>query len=565
MATEVERATACAPPMRMLLYSVAAALNNVAFGYDVGVISGSLSDMASTLSLSTFQQEMATSGLNFVSGLGALLVSGNLLDRLGRKPTLLIASLLLLVGSVVVACANSFGVLLLGRALQGLGSGSGWCACTVYITEVAPTEWRGALVAVSDIGINAGILLGYALDRAVNLSLPEQPELRWRIAMGLAAALPLLYICCCHPVLPESPRWLMLAGRETEATLALRRISGLRDEADATPRVQRELAAMRTSLSQRREVTWSKALWPESRRSRRLVVIAMLLGLAQQLTGTEAILYYTPRILNQCPGEGERASAGGGGAIALIEGGGGGAMASVERGGECTSAETIFLVSLGVGLSKLFGELVAAAVVERTGRRAALTTSNLLVSLAVFAIALKFACDWPAEVGAVALSLVMLLFSLGPGPLTWVVINEVLPLALRAKVVAIALLCNRVGSGTIALTFLSLKEAVGVVAAFSLYGALGLLVTCFYHFCVPDVTGQALEQNEDTPEVEAVGGADGGVVSAAPPQPSCPCPSLVAACSCAADGLADAACACSPSHVVTAPSRRGGGWTSLVD
>ena len=156
----VHSARSATPPLRVALVACAAALTNVAFGYDVGVISGSLSDMAGSLSLSTFEQEAATSGLNFVSGLGALLVSGNLMDRLGRRTTLLIASALLLFGSVLVTGATSFGLLLLGRALQGLGAGSGWCACTVYITEVAPTEWRGALVSISDIAINVGILLG---------------------------------------------------------------------------------------------------------------------------------------------------------------------------------------------------------------------------------------------------------------------------------------------------------------------------------------------------------------------------------------------------------------------
>ena len=96
----------------------------------------------------------------------------------------------------------------------------------------------------------------------------------------------------------------------------------------------------------------------------------------------------------------------------------------------------------------------------------------------------------------VAASQVMLIFSLGPGPLTFVVVNEMLPLALRGKVVALSLLLNRFASGSIALTFLSLKEAIGVFAAFSLYAGLGLCVTVFYHLCVPNATGKALEDNE---------------------------------------------------------------------
>ena len=125
--------------------------------------------MATSLNLSTIEQEAATSGLNFVAGAGALLMSGNLLDLLGRKATLLAASVLLLVGAAVVSLAQNFPVLLLGRALQGLGSGCGWCACSVYITEIAPPAYRGSLVAISDIAINVGILLGYAVDRMINV------------------------------------------------------------------------------------------------------------------------------------------------------------------------------------------------------------------------------------------------------------------------------------------------------------------------------------------------------------------------------------------------------------
>mgnify|MGYP002633359429 CR=1 FL=1 len=136
-------------PWRCLLLAAAAAANNVAFGYDVGVVSGSLRDMGDSLDLTTFQQEMATSGLNFVSGFGALVVSGNVLDVIGRRKTLLVAAGLLLVGSLVVSASQSFAVLLLGRSLQGLGSGCSWCACSVYITEIAPPAYRGAFVAIS--------------------------------------------------------------------------------------------------------------------------------------------------------------------------------------------------------------------------------------------------------------------------------------------------------------------------------------------------------------------------------------------------------------------------------
>ena len=106
-------------------------------------------------------------------------------------------------------------MLLLGRALQGLGSGCSWSASSVYITEIAPPAYRGALVAISDIAINVGILLGYAVDRVINLTIVSA-SVRWRVAMGLSVIVPLTY-GVLYPLVPETPRLLTMHGKRTEA------------------------------------------------------------------------------------------------------------------------------------------------------------------------------------------------------------------------------------------------------------------------------------------------------------------------------------------------------------
>lgn len=447
---------------RVFLAAALAAINNLAFGYDVGVISGSLADMASTLDLSTFEKEAATSGLNFLAGFGALLISGNLLDRLGRRATLLISSLLLLLGAAVVCLAQDFGVLLLGRVLQGLGSGCSWSACSVYITEIAPKQYRGALVAMADISINVGILIGYGLDYAVNKSV-DDANVRWRVAMAFSASMPLLYTLL-YPWVPETPRWLVMRGRDEEAAVVMRWFTGL-GEAEAAEAV----ASIAAAASGERDVSWAGLL---DRRAvpPGLLLLTCFLGLGQQLTGTEAILYYTPSIVNECP------------------------QGAIDPPAGCTATDAVFLINLSVGGCKLVGELVAVALVESAGRRRTLVASNLLVSALVFTIALKFLLGWSTLAGAVSLCLVMLFFSLGPGPLTFVVVNEIVPLQLRGRLVALSVFFNRLGSGTIALTFLSLEGSVGAFAAFSLYAALGVGVTAVYWLAVPDMKGKSLEE-----------------------------------------------------------------------
>lgn len=161
---------------------------------------------------------------------------------------------------------------------------------------------------------------------------------------------------------------------------------------------------------------------------------------------------------------------------------------------------------------------MAAALVDTLGRRSTIIWSNLALSAFTALIGLRFLFHWPVSASAAALCLAMLSFSLGPGPLTFVVISEMLPLHLRAKVVSLSVFCNRVGSGTIALTFLSLKCAIGPAAAFGLYAAVGLVVTAFYYTSVVESTGLSLE--EATAPEPALLSARSRLSDAPPPEPA---------------------------------------------
>jgi sugar porter (SP) family MFS transporter len=451
-------------------------LCNTAFGFDIGVVSGSLADLSSSLNLSRIEEEAATSGLNFFSGIGAIFVSATLLDWIGRRRTLLAAAVLLAAGSAMVASAPSFVFLLLGRALQGLGSGCSIVASSVFITELAPTKFRGALVAVADVAINFGILLGYVADYAVKRSTEGHPSAHWRTSMALTTVMPLCY-CLAYPFIPESPRWLAAQGgrRDREALAVLERgyTAGDHPPALALERIKRAIAAESPPC-------WRRLLCPPAG-ARMQIVLALALGLAQQLTGTEAILYYAPTILKNL------------------------------------SEQWQFVANLGIGCSKFVGELVAALIVERVGRKAPIVGGNLVLALAVFGLAMSLdgsdvggsnhsnhsnhskapaaAAATPASALSIGLlCLMMFAFSLGPGPFTWVVVNEMTPYAARSRTVAASVLVNRLASGTVALTFLSLEHTLGVTHTFFMYGGIGLAVTLFYAMVVKDSTGIVLEQ-----------------------------------------------------------------------
>ena len=196
---------------------------------------------------------------------------------------------------------------------------------------------NGALVSLADVAINFGILLGYATDGIVDAAVASNnPSMRWRVAIGLSAGFPLAFVMC-YPLLPETPRWLVMTGREVEAAEALRRLEpGLSDQG-----IEVATDNIRASLSDAapRGESWLSAMGvgPDATKAtRRRVAIALSLAAVQQLVGSEAILYYSPTILRQC-----------GPTLRAIN--------SSQEG--CSKAEVVFGVSLALGVVKFAGEL----------------------------------------------------------------------------------------------------------------------------------------------------------------------------------------------------------------
>ena len=448
---------------KTFVYSTVAVMCQVTFGYDVGAVSQCLEPIGEAFGLTTLEVGFVTSALNYCAAVGALAVSGLLLDRVGRRGSLVVASILLVFGGVAVAGATSYSTLVVGRLLQGLGVGASWAASGIYVTEIAQSQRRGQLVALVDVAINLGIVLGYIVAYIIDTgdvgrSLGVAP---WRVAMGVSVVPPLLF-ALVSPWLPESPRWLVSKGRVAQANKAIHRLKASTASeasvADALDKLRRD----QQRAARAAPTTGGNDGWLNALRSHR-GQYAALLGVAQQATGTEAILYFAPTVLPS----GNKFDA--------------------------------FLGNVGIGLAKFGGEVVASYLSDspKIGRRTMMIGGNVGVALGlvVFGVLVMLPGDQTVPM-ILALSFIMLAFSLGPGPFTTVFVNECVPTDIRGKSSAVSCFLNRITSACVALSFLPLSKDLGAAPVFFGYAAIAAAATALYAATLPNTLGLSLEQIE---------------------------------------------------------------------
>ena len=195
-----------------------ASLDALLLGYDIGVVSGIIVFIQDQFKLTLLETGNFAAALNAAAIVGAL-VSGWVADRFGCKPALFISSLTFTMGSFLMAAATSYKGLLLGRYVQGYGVGAGLLISPMFISDIAPPAFRGALVTLSEVSLSLGVLLAYVGNFALS-GLPNQ--WRWMLALGAA---PGILLTLRILVLPESPRFLVGQGKIAEARAVLRKAS----------------------------------------------------------------------------------------------------------------------------------------------------------------------------------------------------------------------------------------------------------------------------------------------------------------------------------------------------
>jgi len=440
-------------PFYVYFVSFCAALNSVNLGFDIGVNSGVALLIQRDLGLSDVQVGIFMGSLHFVAACGGLLNQW-ISDRIGRCRTFTSAQVACLIGIVILCCAKNFGTLMTGRLVMGLGIGISMAIDPLYIAEVAPATHRGRLTTWSEISINMGIMLGFV----VNWLLVDLPSgVDWRVMLACGLVLPLLVLVLSLTVMPESPRWLAAHGREADAREVLRRSHPVGEDVEAL--VSEIRRALRTEEEHKR-LGWAPLLCPDAP-TRRILAVGVGVAFAQQINGSESIVLYSPEVFRQA--------------------------------GVAKTAEGLFLATIFVGFVKMLFIVVSACFLDTAGRRPLLILSTTAMALCewLLALGLQVSITW-LSVGSVLVF--MAAFSVGVGPVAWLLAAEVFPNHLRAKGMSLAAFTNRMTSALVALTFLPLSDLLGLPGYYVLFGSLTALTAVGAYAGCPETKGKTLEQ-----------------------------------------------------------------------
>ena len=447
--------------------SAIAAIGGFLFGFDSGVINGTVDALAHAFGTRAATTGFAVASVLLGCAVGAF-VAGTIADRYGRRPMMLLNAGLFLLGAIATGLASSAGVFIASRLVGGLAIGAASVLAPMYISEVAPSHMRGRLGSLQQMAIVLGlfgaflsndILARVAGGAGATLWLGA-PAWRWMFWME---AVPSIAFLVGVLVIPESPRFLVAHGRRDEARRVFARIGG---DADALIR------QVEQSVRGEHRPRLSDLIARGTRQLAPIVWIGVGLAAFQQLVGINIIFYYG-EVLWKSVGATE---------------------------------QWALRINLLTGLVNILATIPAIALIDRAGRKPLLVIGSagmaltLGVMAGVFATAAMGSDGRPllshaaAVTGLAAANLYIIAFAMSWGPVMWVLLGEMFPNRMRGAALAVSGATNWVMNFGVTVTFLPLLNAVGLAGAYALYGLAALISLPFVWVLVSETRGRTLEQ-----------------------------------------------------------------------
>jgi MFS transporter, SP family, arabinose:H+ symporter len=428
------------------------AIGGFLLGFDATVISGVSPFIREYFDLTGNRGDLKLGWA--VSSLGWGAIAGNLLagvlsNRFGRRRVLLGTALMFVASAILAASATHFTGFVAARLVGGLAVGCAILIAPVYIAEIAPAARRGSLVSLNQLMIVIGISASFFS----NYVLLDTGEHNWRWMLGVQMVPALLYFALLLFV-PESPRWLLLKGRDAPALQILTRVAGEREAQARVHEIRESLASQPVSRGFRGLI---------ERRMRFVMLVALGLAFFQQITGINAVFYYLPTIFAQ---------AGGG-------------------------VNDAFRQAVLVGLVNVGMTFVAIWLIDRLGRKPLLIAG--IAGMAVSLLVIGWAFGQPqmnAKLVLIAIIGFVASFAISLGPVMWVLLSEIFPNEQRAAAISVAGFFNAVVSAGVTFIFPWELSTLGPAGTFLVFGLLAACALIFVLLFVPETKGRTLEELE---------------------------------------------------------------------
>jgi MFS transporter, SP family, xylose:H+ symportor len=434
--------------------AIIAALGGLLFGFDTAVISGTTEALRHKFALNDNLLGFTVASALIGTILGSI-GAGRPADAMGRRGALAWLGVLYFISALGCAFSWDWGSFLSFRFLGGLAVGGASVVSPLYIAEISPARYRGRLVAITQFNVVLGILLAYLSNYLIGTFYRGEQEWRWMF--GVMAA-PSAIFCLLIFLTPQSPRWLVARGRLSEARAVFRRCgSDYGSVEDEIREIQQSIDLAHHSLNE-----------PfYCRRYRTPILLAVAISAFNQLSGINAVLYYTPFIFKM-------AGAG---------------------------VESALLQSVIVGFTMLVFTVLAMAVIDHFGRRKLMIAGSLGYIVGLSGAAWAFYAKVNGPLLLVSLLVFIAAHGFGQGAVIWVFISEIFPNRVRARGQALGSFTHWAMNAAISWTFPIIAAAAGWTAfAFYAVCMVGQLVWAL--LVMPETKGLSLEKIQEKLHIE---------------------------------------------------------------
>ncbi len=458
----------------LIKLTLVATLGGLLFGYDTGVISGTVGSLDSFFVAPKNLSETAANSFKGFLVSSALIgcVIGGILGgfvskKLGRKKGLILAAILFLISALGSSMPEMFinpignldhtfsTIFIIYRIIGGIGVGLASMLSPLYIAEIAPAGSRGKLVSFNQLAIVGGFMVVYFVNYFISRSGGSDAWLndvgwRWMFASEVIPAglfLILLFF------VPDTPRSLMLKNKPTEALDVLIKVNGEKEGNRILEEIKGTLVEHSGKL-----LSFGSLV----------ITVGILLSVFQQFVGINVVLYYAPEIFKKID----------------------------------PNTDGALLLTIIVGIVNFLFTIIAIRTVDKYGRKPLMIIGALGMAIAMFSLGFVFFGGVTSYLALVCMIVYVASFALSWGPVTWVLLSEIFPNKIRGRAMAIAVAAQWISNYLVSLTFPMMDDNTYLTEQFNhgfaywIYGAMSLLAMYFVWKFVPETKGKALEEME---------------------------------------------------------------------